>query len=75
MAGVAGRQGVVFMDRTMSDMDVDVSPDQADGELSLQPPPSPGSSDSERSYAEIYSDESYHSDGSEIADTWDPYCE
>ena len=73
MAGVTGgRQGIVFVDRTVERE----SPDHHEmSSHQLQAPASPASSDSERSYAEIYSDDSYHSDGSEIADTWDPYCE
>ena len=45
-------------------------------ERSLQHPESPASSsgvESEGSYAEVYSDDSYHSDGDEIAEMWDPY--
>lgn len=74
MAGVTGgRQGIVFVERTGEH----VSPDHHHEMPShqLHAPASPASSDSERSYAEIYSDDSYHSDGSEIADTWDPYRE
>ena len=72
MAGVTGgRQGIVFVDPGER-----VSPDHHEmSSHQLHASASPASSDSERSYAEIYSDDSYHSDGSEIADTWDPYRE
>ncbi len=63
-------------------MDDDDEEDSAPGMTSheqagLQRPGSPGSSsgvESEGSYAEVYSDDSYHSDGDEIAEMWDPYC-
>jgi len=35
----------------------------------------PSSTDSEASYAEISSDDSYFSDGGDLAEYWDPYCE
>lgn len=69
MAGVASRQGAVFVDDDVEGGEVRYD--------SLQQPGSPTSSsgvESEGSYAEVYSDDSYHSDGDEIAEIWDPYC-
>lgn len=77
MAGVANRQGMIFVDD--DDDEADSAPvmtsscEHGDG---LQRPGSPVSSsgvESEGSYAEVYSDDSYHSDGDEIAEMWDPY--
>ena len=78
MAGVTSRQGVVFVDSAGGGGD---ALEQVDREESthygtLQAPGSPVSSsgvESEGSYAEVYSDDSYHSDGDEIAEIWDPY--
>lgn len=83
--GVGGRRGVVFMDSASTttidrarEDDVDaLVPDRVETRQ-LQPQPvSPVSSsggDSEGSYADVYSDDgSYHSEGSEIAEMWDPY--
>ena len=76
MAGVAttpSRQGMVFVD----DDDEEDSGLTSYGRDGLQQPGSPASSsgvESEGSYAEVYSDDSYHSDGDEIAEMWDPYC-
>ena len=78
MAGVASRpQGMVFVDRVDDDDDSDTLDDVDAGVSSLHLPGSPVSSsgvESEGSYAEVYSDDSYHSDGDEIAEMWDPYC-
>ena len=74
MAGVANRQGMIFVD---DDDDDDSAPVMTSYEHGLQRPGSPVSSsgvESEGSYAEVYSDDSYHSDGDEIAEMWDPYC-
>ena len=74
MAGVANRQGMVFVD---DDDEDDSAPVMTSYEHGLQRPGSPVSSsgvESEGSYAEVYSDDSYHSDGDEIAEMWDPYC-
>ena len=66
------------MDRVDDDDDDSDALDDVDaGVSSLQLPGSPVSSsgvESEGSYAEVYSDDSYHSDGDEIAEMWDPYC-
>lgn len=74
MAGVASRpQRMLLVD----DDDSDTLDDVDAGVSSLQLPGSPVSSsgvESEGSYAEVYSDDSYHSDGDEIAEMWDPYC-
>ena len=52
-----------------------IEDDQRELESLRQQPPSPASSrtESEGSYAEIFSDE-YHSEGDDIAEYWDPYC-
>lgn len=79
MAGIANRpQGMVFVDRDGADDDddSDALDDVDTGVSSLQQPGSPVSSsgvESEGSYAEVYSDDSYHSEGDEIAEMWDPY--
>lgn len=82
MAGVANRQGMIFVDD--HDDEEDSAPPVMTGSYhehgsggGLQRPGSPVSSsgvESEGSYAEVYSDDSYHSDGDEIAEIWDPYC-
>lgn len=79
MAGLASRQGIVFVDNLGGGSS---ALEQVDGGAStryegLQQPGSPVSSsgvESEGSYAEVYSDDSYHSDGDDIAEMWDPYC-
>ena len=75
MAGLANRQGMIFVDD--DDDEADSAPGMTSYEHDLQRPGSPVSSsgvESEGSYAEVYSDDSYHSDGDEIAEIWDPYC-
>ena len=82
MAGIANRQGMIFVDD--HDDEEDSPPPVMTGSYhehggggGLQQPGSPVSSsgvESEGSYAEVYSDDSYHSDGDEIAEIWDPYC-
>jgi hypothetical protein len=82
MAGVANRQGMIFVDDHDDEEDsapppVMTSYEHGVGGGGLQRPGSPVSSsgvESEGSYAEVYSDDSYHSDGDEIAEIWDPYC-
>lgn len=73
--GIANRQGMIFVD---DDDEEDSAPGMTSYEhAGLQRPGSPVSSsgvESEGSYAEVYSDDSYHSDGDEIAEMWDPYC-
>lgn len=60
------RHGMVFVD------------DSGEYDCLSGQPASPAASsgaDSESDlYAEVYSDDSYHSDGEEFAEYWDPYC-